>query len=99
MPSGSRGANVSRPPWSRKPPNPRDERQPAAGQRGDVQAVARVVLEVVQVHQRGLAEVVVGQLEVAGLGRDDGLHAGRQRRVADGQRLVVGEVARLLARR
>ena len=61
-----------------------------------MQAVAGVVLEVAEVHQRGLAEVVVGQLEVADLGRDDGLDARRQRRVADGQRLVVGEVARLL---
>ena len=53
-----------------------------------------VVLEVVEVHQRGLAQVVVGELEVADLGGDDRLGAGRQRRVADRQRLVVGEVAR-----
>ena len=49
-----------------------------------------------QVHQRGLAEVVVGELEVADLGGDDRLRARRQRRVAHGERLVVGEVARLL---
>ena len=73
-----------------------DRGDPGAGERGDVEAVARVVLEVVQVHQRGLAEVVVGELEVADLGRDDRLRAGRERRVADGERLVVGEVARLL---
>src|SRR6185312_5000572 len=30
----------------------RDERQPRSGQRGDVQAVARVVLQVVEVHER-----------------------------------------------
>ena len=46
--------------------------------------------------QRGLAEVVVGELEVPDLGGDHRLRAGRQRRVAHRERLVVGEVARLL---
>ena len=73
-----------------------DGRDPGAGERRDVQAVAGVVLEVVEVHQRRLAEVVVGELEVADLGRDHRLRARRERRVAHGQRLVVGEVARLL---
>ena len=53
-----------------------------------MQAVAGVVLQVVEVHQRGLAPVVVGQVQVPGLGRDDALHARRQRGVADGQPLV-----------
>ena len=61
-----------------------------------MEAVAAVVLEVVEVHQRRLAEVVVGELEVPGLRRQHRLHAGRERGVAHGQRLVVGEVARLL---
>ena len=55
-----------------------------------------VVLEIVEVHQRGLAEVVVCELHVPDLGRDHGLRAGRERRVAHGDRLVVVEVARLL---
>ena len=55
-----------------------------------------LLLEVVQVHERGLGEVVVGELEVADLGGDHRLGAGRERRVADGERLVVLEVARLL---
>jgi hypothetical protein len=54
------------------------------------------VLKVMQVHQGGFAEVVQGQVEVTGLGRDDRLGAGRQRRVSHGQPLVVLEVPRLL---
>ena len=73
-----------------------DGGDPGARQGGDVEAVAAVVLEVVEVHQRRLAEVVVGELEVPGLRRHHRLHAGRERGVAHGQRLVVGEVARLL---
>ena len=63
-----------------------DQRDPGAGQRGDVHAVAGVVLQVPQVHQGGLAEVVVGQVEVADLGGDDRLGAGRQRGVPHGER-------------
>ena len=73
-----------------------DQRDPRAGQRRDVQPVPRVVLEIVQVHQRGLGEVVVREFQVAGLGGEDGLGARRQRRVAHRQRLVVGEGARLV---
>ena len=58
--------------------------------------VADVVLEVLEIHEGRLGEVVIGQVEVAGLGRDDGLHACRQGRVADRDGLVVGEVASLL---
>jgi hypothetical protein len=68
------------------PAEPGDGADPRPGERGDVQPVARVVLEVVEVDQRRLAEVVVGQLEVADLGGDDRLRARRQRRVANGQR-------------
>ena len=78
------------------PAESRDDADHGPGERGDVQPVAGVVLEVVEVDQRGLGEVVVGQLEVADLGGDDRLGARGQRRVANGQRLVVGEVARLL---
>ena len=52
-----------------------DGDRPAAGQRGDVQPVAGVVVQVLQVGQRGLGPVVVGQLEVAGLRGDDRLLA------------------------
>src|SRR4029078_5050140 len=64
----------------------------------DVQAVAGVVFEVVKVHEGGLGQVVIRQVGVADFGGDDSLSAGRQRRVADGERLVVGEGAGLLLR-
>ena len=76
-----------------------DHGQPGAGQRRDVQPVGGVVVAVAQVHQRGLGQVVGGQVEMPDLGGDDGLGAGRQRRVAHGQRLVVVEGARLLGQR
>jgi hypothetical protein len=41
-----------------------------------VETVAGVVLEVVQVYEGGLGQVVVGELEVAGLGGDDRLGGG-----------------------
>ena len=53
-------------------------------------------LQVVEVHENGSAQVVVGELEVSHLGGDDRLGARRERGVAQGPRLVVGEVARLL---
>ena len=52
---------------------------PGTCKRRDVQAVDGVVLQVVQVHQGGLAEVVVRELEVPHLGGDHRLRAGRQR--------------------
>ena len=81
------------------PAEPVHDGAPRAGQRRDVQPVLRVVVEVGDVDQRRLGEVVVGQLEVADLGRHHRLRAGRERRVAHGDRLVVGEVARLLVGR
>ena len=75
---------------------PADEGGPGAGQGRDVEAVPGVVLAVLEVHEGGLGEVVVGELEVADLGRHDGLGAGGQGRVPDGERLVVVEVAELL---
>ena len=77
---------------------PADEREPGARKRGDVHAVAGVLFQVLQVHQRGLAQVVEGEGEVTGLGRDDRLGAGRQRGVAHGERFVVGEIPPLLLR-
>ena len=68
---------------------------PGARQRGDVESIARVVLEIVEIDEAGLAEIVVGELEVPDLRRDDRLGAGRERGVADSQRLVVGKVAGL----
>src|SRR5439155_27039600 len=74
---------------------PGDGGDPGAGQGGDVNAVARVVLEVMEIHERGLSEVVVGELEVPDLRCDYRLRAGRERGVADGQGLVVGEISGL----
>ena len=50
-----------------------DQPDPGARQRRDVQSVAGVVLEVVEVDQRGLAQIGVGELEVPDLGGDDRL--------------------------
>jgi len=44
-----------------------DERQPRPRGRRQVDAVAHVVLQVAQVHERGLAQVVVGELHVSDL--------------------------------
>ena len=57
---------------------------------------AGVPLEVGDVHLRGLVEVGAREVEVPDLGGDDRLRAGRQRRVAHAQLLVVVEVASLL---
>jgi hypothetical protein len=72
------------------------ERYPRPGQRGHMHAVAGIALHVPQVHERRLGEVFMGQLELPDLRRDHRLRARRQRRVAYGQRLVIGEVTLLL---
>ena len=54
------------------------------------------MLHVPQVHQRGLGQVVMGEIQLADLGGHHGLGAGRQRGVAHGERFVVSEVGRLL---
>ena len=53
-------------------------------------------MQVVQVGEHGFGEQVVTEIQVADLGRRDGLAARRQRRVANGERIVVVEVAKLL---
>ena len=58
--------------------------------------VPHIVRQVVQVYERRLAQVVVGELELAHFGGEHCLYACRQRGVAHGQRLIVREVARLL---
>jgi hypothetical protein len=75
-----------------------DCRLPGVGERRDVETVARVVLEILYVDQRGFGEVVKRELEVADFGRDDRLCARRKRRVADCKRFVVCEVAALFFR-
>ena len=75
---------------------PRDERRPGPRQRSHVESVPRVLCYVMQIYERGLAQVVVGELELAHLGSKDGLRGCRQRGVAYSDRLVVCEVARLL---
>src|SRR6266487_1942264 len=61
--------------------------------------VPRVMLQVVEIHERSIGKVVVGEVELTHLGSEDGLCACRQRGGAHSQRLVVREVARLLLRR
>ena len=51
------------------------QRCPDAGQRCHVQAVGGVVLQVVEVHQGGFGEVVLGKVEVTDLGCDNRLYA------------------------
>jgi hypothetical protein len=57
-----------------------------------MQAVGRVVRQVLEVHPCRLLEVVAGQGEMPDLGGEHGLRAGRQGRVAHGEALVVVEV-------
>jgi hypothetical protein len=54
-------------------------REPGACERAHVHPIADVVLEVVKVHQRRLAEIGVRELQVPDLGRDDRLRARRER--------------------
>ena len=49
---------------------------PGTRQRGQVDAVLGVVVYVPEVHQRGLGEVVMGELDVAHLGGDHRLDEG-----------------------
>ena len=56
-----------------------DGGDPRAGERAHVHTVANVVLEVFDVHERRLAQVVVRELEVADLGGQHRLRAGRER--------------------
>src|SRR3712207_7403641 len=52
-----------------------DRHRPATRERGDVQALPRVVVQVLQVGQRRLGPVVVRQVQVAGLGGHDRLRS------------------------
>ncbi len=70
----------------------------AAGVR-HVHALSGVAMRVGQVEEQRPVEVLHCQLVVADLGRHDGLHTRRQRRVAGGDRVVEIEVAPLLVHR
>ncbi len=61
-----------------------------------MQPVTTVVVQVVQVTERRLGPVVVGQVQLPHLGGDHSLGGGGQRGVPDRARLVVGEVASLV---
>ena len=50
-----------------KSSDPVDERDPRTGERGHMEAVARIVLEIGKVDQRRLADVLVGESQMAGL--------------------------------
>ena len=53
-------------------------RDPRSRDRGDVDSVAGVVLQVLEVQEGGLGEVVIGEVQVTDLSGDHRLHAGRQ---------------------
>jgi hypothetical protein len=57
----------------------RHQGDPGSRQRSDMQAVAGVVLEIVEIHEGSLGQVVVSQGEVPDFGRQHRLGAGRQR--------------------
>lgn len=61
-----------------------------------MQAITGVARQIVQIDEGRLAEVVVGEVQVSDLGGDDRLDRRRERRVTDGDGLVVVEVAQLL---
>jgi hypothetical protein len=46
-------------------PEPHYEPGPGCGERHDVEAITGVVLEIIEVHQRRFAEVVVGKVKVS----------------------------------
>src|SRR5450631_1024967 len=73
-----------------------DQCHPGSRKRRNVNTIAHIVLKVIEIHQRRLAKVVVGQLELAHLCRDDCLRTCRQRGVSHGKWLVIGKVAGLL---
>jgi len=54
---------------SADPAEPPDHHHQGSAERGEVQAVAGVVMDVVQIEQRGLGEVVVGEVKMTDLGR------------------------------
>jgi hypothetical protein len=74
----------------------RDRDEPHTRERSDVHSITRVVFEIVEVHERCFAEVVIRELEVPDLCSDDGLGASRERRISCGKTLIVRKVARLL---
>src|SRR5579883_1075703 len=50
------------------PAEARDQRVPCARERSDVEAIARIMFQVMEVHQRGLPEIVICKIELADLG-------------------------------
>ena len=72
-----------------------DQRAPHPAGGGDVDAVDRVAVGVVQVDEQGMGEVVQRGLPVAHLGRHDALDAGGQGGVAGGDGVVEVEGAAL----
>ena len=99
MPCGSRGTKRSRSSWSRNPPKPQTSAIQAPASEAMCRPSSVSPFPVLEVDQRRLAQVRVGKIEVADLGRQHGLAGCRQGEVANGQPLGVRERRRLLGER
>ena len=73
------GHEAERPVVVAKPAEAGERGNARPRKRSDVNAVPGVVLDVVEVEQRGFGEIVEGQLDVANLGGHHRLDTGRQR--------------------
>ena len=100
--SGSTGRN-DRPPWpdrrrrrARSPPKPQTSASQVPASAATCRPSDESCSRIADVGERGLHDVLVRQVRQPHLRGDDRLAARRQRRVADGDLLVVGEVAQLL---
>lgn len=78
------------------PPETVYQRYPRPSERRNVQAVVCIVLQIMQVHERGLGGVVERETEVPDLGCQHCLGARRKGGVPHGDSFVILEVARLL---
>jgi len=70
-----------------------DEGGPDAGGVGDVDAVFRVAMGVVEVDEKARTEVRFGQVQASHVSGHDGLGGGGQGGVAGGERIVIVEVS------
>ncbi len=61
-----------------EPPEARDESRPCPSERCEVKSAAGVLLAVVEINERCLGHIVVGELERADLCSEDGLDVARR---------------------